>query len=47
MKYLPFTWGIWKFLLENQMFRSFWEDLENMGFDLRRCSFSTLFSPLS
>ena len=47
MKYLPFTWGIWKFLLENQMFRSFWEDLENMGFDLRRCSFSTLVSPLS
>ena len=47
VKYLPFTWGIWKFLLENQMFCAFWEASENMGFDLRTCSFSTLFSLLS
>ena len=47
VKYLPFTWGNWKFLLENQMFRAFWEASENMGFDLRTRSFSTLFSLLS
>ena len=47
MEYLPFTWGIWKFLLENQMVRAFCDASENMGFDLRRCSFSTLFSLLS
>ena len=46
--YLLFTWKNRKFRLENGNGSRpfFWEVSENMGCDLRRCNFSTLFSLL-
>ena len=48
LEYLPFTWENQQIPLENQIVCAIpFRNLQNIGCDLRRCSFSTLFSLFS